>query len=192
MRKESANMQQCILWTKHKTQHQQTRIEIEHQFFISKIKDDRHQLRKTQNFAYICLWQTTQTQSVVRVVNSRQALQTRSLQTRQGAPRFVMRPSSVLQRAQWRLDSCSRGGVGRLWLFCSNWYCCWYWICCCCCCCRYCCCWFTEADVDDISPDVVPDPTLPPLPPLPITPPIFSAPLRLSDNSSARRSLIAG
>lgn len=105
-------------------------------FFSSKIKDDTHQLRKkTQNFAYICLWQTTQTQSVVRVVNSRQALQTRSLQTRQGAPRFVMRPSSVLQRAQWRLDSCSRGGVGRLWLFCSNWYCCWYWICCCCCCC---------------------------------------------------------
>lgn len=83
------------------------------------------------NFStYICLWHTTQTQSVVRVVNSRHALHTRNLHTRQGAPRLVMRPNSVLQREQWRFDSCNSGCGWMLWLFCCCW-CCWIscWFC---------------------------------------------------------------
>lgn len=70
-----------------------------------------HRLRTYAVFpTYICLWHTTHTQSVVREVNSRHALHTRNLQTRHGAPRFVMRPNSVLQRAQCRFDSqCNNG-----------------------------------------------------------------------------------
>lgn len=44
-------------------------------------------------------------QSVVRVANSRHDLQTRILQDRHGAPRFIIRPSSALHLEHVRFDS---------------------------------------------------------------------------------------
>lgn len=127
---------------------------------------NRYRQWEWQRHTYICLWHTTHTQSVVRDVNSRQALHTRNLQTRQGAPRLVMRPSSVVQRAQWRLGSL----VCALWLLCCS-------SCCCCCCwlgCMVVCCW---CGCCVASSGCTPPTTL-------------AAPLRLNAYNSARKSLL--
>lgn len=65
--------------------------------------------RMTQaSSTYICLLHTTHNQSVL-FVNSRHPLHTRNLQARQGAPRLIILPKYVRQRAQDRLLSTITG-----------------------------------------------------------------------------------
>jgi hypothetical protein len=65
----------------------------------------------------MCLWHTEHTQSVDLTLYSRHALHTRSLQARQKAPLFIIRPNSARQRAHARppelVSSGPHPGPGR-------------------------------------------------------------------------------